>query len=117
MAQNEIKTDDDDYNSASDEDFNPEATKAGSDVEASSEDETDGTNAPTNKRKKTATVDNLDFNNSGDEATITRARRKKRRVKYQEEPEDGGEGGLVKTRAQRKTQYVGDGKDDQHKLI
>lgn len=97
------------YNSASDEDFNPAAGTHASDV-SSSEDE-DGiptvTKAPRKKRKTRSATPDLVLD-SGDEATIQERRGKKRRagsVKGDTLPsseDEGGEGGLIKTRAQRR---------------
>ena len=98
---------DEDYNSNEDEDFNPENAPAADDeVSASSDSEDEDDNAPaakkpkakTSKRKAPDTIDEeLD---SGDEATIKERKRKRRKGKNTEE-DSGGEGGLIKTRAQR----------------
>jgi hypothetical protein len=98
---------DSDYNSNEDEDFNPEtAPAADEDVSASSDSDDEADNAPAakkpkakpNKRKTPDTIDEeLD---SGDEATIKERKRKRRKGKEAEE-DSGGEGGLIKTRAQR----------------
>jgi len=87
-----------DYHSASDEDFNPVAEPEASDISSSSEDEAERVKKPKRKPKRQAD-DALD---SGDEVTIQELRTK--RQKGDEDvyfSDDGGEGGLVKTRAQR----------------
>lgn len=96
--------DEEDYKSDEDEDFNPDAAPAdGDEVSSSSEDEAEDSSKRTKKRKEVA--EDLDFNNSGDEATISKSKRKKKRRKGidadQEDEGSGGEGGLIKTRAQR----------------
>ncbi|KAF2757183.1 BCNT-domain-containing protein [Pseudovirgaria hyperparasitica] len=102
----------DEYDSASDEDFNPDSAPQ-DDVSSSSEDEA-AANQPSAKSKKRKNDAELD---SGDEATI-QARRKatKKRKKGSKEAggddddivvfsdDEGGEGGLIKTRAQRRTE-------------
>ncbi|KAK7517868.1 bucentaur or craniofacial development-domain-containing protein [Phyllosticta citriasiana] len=104
------------YNSASDEEFNPETVVAAE--ESSSSDSDDESNARATKRKtKTKRKRNApdgDELDSGDEATITAARKKRRAGKKEASGEDedlhlsdadGGEGGLVKTRAQRRNEH------------
>jgi hypothetical protein len=99
---------DEKYHESSDEDFSPETAPVGE--ASSSEDEDHVTLEPTHckgKRKAPADED-LD---SGDEVTIQAARKKrsKKRKKGSKADEalilsddEGGEGGLIKTRAQRK---------------
>ncbi|KAI5208890.1 hypothetical protein AUEXF2481DRAFT_41540 [Aureobasidium subglaciale EXF-2481] len=91
---------DEEYKSSEDEDFNPEAVDAPQDEDlSSSEDEAPQAKKAPKKRKKAQTdVEELD---SGDEATITELRRSKKRKAHDDE-DSGGEGGLIKTRAQRK---------------
>lgn len=97
------------YNSASDEDFNPdEAPPNNEAAESSSEADTNqATRTKRTRNKNTTEADDIDFENSGDEATIRSGRRKKPRTASKHggvESDDGGEGGLVKTRAQRKAE-------------
>jgi hypothetical protein len=96
-----------DYNSNDDEDFNPEAAPAADDeVSASSDSDDENDNAPAAKKTKAKTAkrkapDTIDEElDSGDEATIRERKRKRRKGKDAEE-DSGGEGGLIKTRAQR----------------
>jgi hypothetical protein len=103
-----------DYHESSDEDFNP--TNVPADESASSSSEDDAPAKPVKgkaKRKRKASVDEgLD---SGDEVTIEAVRnRKAKRQKGEQSDDDdlllsddeGGEGGLIKTRAQRRVEYV-----------
>lgn len=111
MAAKETEPDpeveDEDYDSNEDEDFNPEAAPAADDdVSASSESDEEGEKAPAAKRTKAKqakrkATDTLDEElDSGDEATIKERKRKRRKGKDADE-DSGGEGGLIKTRAQR----------------
>mgnify|MGYP004503365893 CR=1 FL=1 len=99
------------YHESSDEDFNPDTAPA-DDAASSSEDEDAA--APTGRKgKRKARID--DELDSGDEVTIEAARKKaKKRNKGSKDDDDddddddlvlsedqGGEGGLIKTRAQR----------------
>ena len=98
------------YDEKADEDFNPEAADADEEVSSSSEDEEAPVGAKSKqtkkspvKKRKSEAVDELD---SGDEATIQeqRKKRKKRRkgdTAQGEDEDSGGDGGLIKTRAQR----------------
>ena len=105
----EPETQEEDYDSNEDEDFNPEAAPAADDdVSASSDsDEEADTTAEAKKKTKSKpakrpapTDEELD---SGDEATIKERKRKRRKGKDRED-DSGGEGGLIKTRAQRQAE-------------
>jgi len=112
----EIVPGDSDYASEEDSDFAPEvATAIASDVESDSESEAENTAKETLKPKHKATkrkrgdeeAEDAGIENSGDEAIIERGlkkRRKKGKGKVVEE--EGGEGGLVKTRSMRAQEYV-----------
>ncbi|KAI4722203.1 BCNT-domain-containing protein [Aureobasidium sp. EXF-10727] len=93
---------DDEYKSSEDEDFNPDEVEAAQDEDLSSdEDEAPQPKKASKKRKKAAIdADELD---SGDEATITELRRAKK-PKGDDDEDSGGEGGLIKTRAQRRAE-------------
>lgn len=102
-------TQEDEYESSADEDFNPESAEARqADQISSSDDDDDAKTHNLTKRPlrgSTGQQDELDFENSGDEATIQSGRRKKRKRGTAVADEDeGGEGGLVKTRAQRRAE-------------
>lgn len=96
------------YDENADEDFNPE--QAGHDDEASSSDDEEVEAASTAKlvkggKKRKADGDGVEDLDSGDEATI-QERKRKRKKAAAEEDESGGEGGLIKTRAQRLAEKV-----------
>ncbi|KAF1833115.1 BCNT-domain-containing protein [Decorospora gaudefroyi] len=100
---------DDKYHESSDEDFNPETAPA--EEASSSEDEDHVTIAPVPKGKRKAPAD--DDLDSGDEATIQAARKKRAKKKRGNKQhgqdlivsdDEGGEGGLIKTRAQRRVE-------------
>ena len=95
---------DEEYKSSEDEDFNPDAVDAPPDEDLSSDDdEAPQPKKVSRKRKKTqADAEELD---SGDEATITELRKAKK-SKADDDEDSGGEGGLIKTRAQRRAEYV-----------
>lgn len=100
------------YHESSDEDFNPDSAPADDGASSSDEDaaETAAEAAPSGRRRKRrAPVDEqLD---SGDEATIQAARKKRSKGKkgskadadhdVLESEDEAGQGGLIKTRAQR----------------
>lgn len=99
----DIEMQEEDYNENEDEDFNPYAAAAADeDISSSSGDEdapafSKPAKKPTRRKAETVKVDKeLD---SGDEATIKERKRKKRKTAHDED--SGGEGGLIKTRAQR----------------
>ena len=102
------------YNSEEDEDFDPATLDAQDEGElsASTDDDDDddeearpSTDPPakarkgSKKRKQPHTEPDLDLD-SGDEATIKQVEKKKKRRKNDDQ-DSGGEGGLIKTRAQR----------------
>ena len=101
------------YHSSSDEDFNPSALPAADDSSSStSEDKVTLAITKSSQRKRKRKAPSPTDFGSGDEATIQAARRwrnKKRRGDRADNDEDillsndeGGEGGLIKTRAQRR---------------
>ncbi|KIW04764.1 uncharacterized protein PV09_03955 [Verruconis gallopava] len=108
---------DEQYNSASDEDFNPDAVSAVEDS-SSDEDAAEGrTVANSSRRQGTKrSREKIEIGaelDSGDEATIRERKRRQRRKGKVDETEqsedstnvssdDGGEGGFVRTRAQRR---------------
>lgn len=99
------------YDSEEDEDFSPTAVEAqDDDVSASSGDDEAMSGAQSKirkgtKRRKQGQVDLSEDLDSGDEATIRELKTKKKQ-KTQKDEDSGGEGGLIKTRAQRKAEYV-----------
>ncbi|KAL2752484.1 hypothetical protein ACRALDRAFT_2072938, partial [Sodiomyces alcalophilus JCM 7366] len=110
---------DEEYESSQDSDFNPEANNATNPVSDndSDSDSSDGQDsASPNKRKRPSEVDQIEdagFENSGDEAVIRKAIKKKKRKHKsrtrdengaqlgEADDDEGGEGGLVKTRSMR----------------
>ncbi|KAF1939917.1 BCNT-domain-containing protein [Clathrospora elynae] len=97
---------DDRYHESSDEDFNPETAPV---EEASSDEDEDGViEKPTHRKgkRKAPADEELD---SGDEVTIQAARKKRAKKGTKDKgghvvvsDDEGGEGGLIKTRAQRR---------------
>ena len=109
-SQNPDPSKDEQYASSEDEDFNPTNAEAGEeDISSSSDDDASQSGATKARRgtskRKHVNEDDLD---SGDEVTIRQSGRKKKRKADKDEDDDsGGEGGLIKTRAQRRAEYVG----------
>lgn len=107
-----IAEDTEKYDESQDEDFNPDAAAHGG--EASSSSDEDDAPAKTTQRsgKRKAPVD--DELDSGDEVTIQAARKKKSKKqkkgkKGQDEEDEllsDGDGGLIKTRAQRRVEQI-----------
>ena len=105
VVDDRARDDEEVYDENADEDFNPENAAQDEDV-SSSDDETANTVAkPTKKTSKRKADVNGELD-SGDEATIQERRRKKRKSKDVDAEDSGGEGGLIKTRAQRIAEYV-----------
>lgn len=119
----ELVPDDEDYASEEDSDFAPDGAPA-EEKEVSSDDES-GADEPAVEAKPKSTkrkrgdeeeAEDLGFENSGDEAIIGEGvKQKKRRHKKAKakgksaeelEEDEGGEGGLVKTRSMRAQEYV-----------
>ncbi|PHH86092.1 hypothetical protein CDD83_10767 [Cordyceps sp. RAO-2017] len=101
-----VDHDDDQYASSEDSDFAPEDAPA----QASEGSDSDSEPAePSSKRRRTdGEADAADdgYDNSGDEAVIQKGRKRQRRAQAKgqalaDDDEDGGEGGLIKTRRQR----------------
>ncbi|KAI1321857.1 bucentaur or craniofacial development-domain-containing protein [Xylariaceae sp. FL0255] len=100
---------DEEYASEEDTDFDPDAAPAGDQSESESDNDDDGdkpkTTTATPKRKKTTDPPpEDDFDNSGDEAVITKGQKRHKKAKRADghlDDDEGGEGGLIKTRSQR----------------
>lgn len=90
------------YESEADEDFNPDVAAKQKEEESSSSDEEGEDGKQGQKKKRKEPDQDPGFENSGDEATISKARKKRR--KQPDDEDEAGEGGLVKTRAQRKAE-------------
>ncbi|KAK7923285.1 bucentaur or craniofacial development-domain-containing protein [Apiospora marii] len=104
---------DEDYASEEDSDFSPDAVAADEkeEGEEASESEDDSTEpAATTKRKRDATEpDNGegDYENSGDELIISKGKKRHKKHKAKDgaaNDDEGGEGGLIKTRSMRATE-------------
>ncbi|KAK0711039.1 bucentaur or craniofacial development-domain-containing protein [Lasiosphaeris hirsuta] len=101
----------DDYASEEDSDFAPEDAPD-NELPLSDEDEVDGDKPLTPGKRKSSTVDNeaedAGFENSGDEAIIEKGKKKRKKSKLKDAAEDdeGGEGGLIKTRSMRAVEKV-----------
>ncbi|EGP89877.1 unnamed protein product [Zymoseptoria tritici ST99CH_1A5] len=90
------------YDENADEDFNPDKAADEAANSSSSDDDEEtavAKPAPKSKKRKSEAVIEADLD-SGDEATIKALPRKKRR-KDAEDEDSGGEGGFIRTRAQR----------------
>lgn len=119
--------DEEEYESSQDSDFAPDDGVAAEGDSEASESEADGDDAATKTtttaaatttttKRKRDTNDNeaedAGFENSGDEALIKKATKKQKRRKAKDadgvpdEEDEGGEGGLVKTRSMRAAEYV-----------
>ena len=98
------------YVSSEDEDFDPSVVQADENISSSSEEETidSPANAKLNDKhkvkqkrgKKGEEAEDLGFENSGDEATIKKGSKRKRKGEL-EDDDSGGEGGFIKTRSMR----------------
>jgi len=100
-----------DYHESSDEDFTPTTAPA---IDSPSSSENEDAPKPTKAKgkRKAPADDELD---SGDEVTIEQVRKRKAKKRKGQKVDDdelilsddeGGEGGLIKTRAQRRGEYV-----------
>lgn len=98
------------YHESSDEDFNPTAVPA--DEPSDSSDEEDAPAAkPTKSKRKRKAADDEELD-SGDEVTIEAARKRKSKKRKGDKADeddlilsdDDAEGGLIKTRAQRRVE-------------
>lgn len=105
------ESEEEEYDENADEDFNPDKADAEAEQSSSSDEEpaekdTTKKGKKSKKRKTVADGDVLDADlDSGDEATIQERKRKKRRKQEDataaQDEDSGGEGGFVRTRAQR----------------
>ncbi|KAF3926965.1 hypothetical protein ABW20_dc0108300 [Dactylellina cionopaga] len=101
---------DDGYNSSEDDDFNPDEGPGHNDDDITSSSESEDESKDTKPVRKPSkrkikdlpsSHDHLEDDNSGDEAIIRGAKAKRKKVKDEDYGDEGGEGGLIKTRAQR----------------
>ncbi|KAL6924473.1 hypothetical protein ACHAPO_003694 [Fusarium lateritium] len=106
MPPDPLLDEDEQYASSEDSDFAPDdAPNQVSDQSDVEGDKDEGDKVSSKRSRPAADEDTADagYDNSGDEAIIKRGekRRKKTQTKGVDEDEDGGEGGLIKTRRQR----------------
>ncbi|KAF2715693.1 BCNT-domain-containing protein [Pleomassaria siparia CBS 279.74] len=111
MDHEDLPDVEEDYRESSDDDFNPTTVPDNDSPSSSDEEDVPSKAAQTKRKRKAPTPDDLD---SGDEVTIEAARKRKARKRKGakggdgDEPlftdDEGGDGGLVKTRAQRKVE-------------
>lgn len=114
----ELIPDDEEYVSGEDSDFAPDAVPTKGEDEESSDEEPElvvaevKTKPTKRKRGDVEEAEDAGFENSGDEAIIERGlKRQKRKKKGKDRDEvllddEGGEGGLVKTRSMRAAEYI-----------
>ncbi|ORY70137.1 bucentaur or craniofacial development-domain-containing protein [Pseudomassariella vexata] len=98
---------DEEYASEEDSDFAPDAAPAETTSEASESEDGSEQPAPTAKRKRAADDDAADvgYENSGDEAIISKGKKRQKKAKRKHDvpgdDDEGGDGGLIKTRSMR----------------
>jgi hypothetical protein len=108
--------DEEPYASSEDSDFAPDTENgpAAEDSDQSASESEAGVTTKQQSAKRNAPsgqgtpAEDAGYDNSGDEAIIKKGERKRRKGKSKDdiEDEDGGEGGLIKTRRQRAAEYV-----------
>ncbi|KAH6702014.1 bucentaur or craniofacial development-domain-containing protein [Leptodontidium sp. MPI-SDFR-AT-0119] len=112
----ELIPDDEDYASEEDSDFAPDAAPApdaeSSDEESEADEPAVVTKQPQPKKRKRGDdeeAEDVGFENSGDEAIMkegSKSKRKKGKKSKEEVEDEGGEGGLIKTRSMRAQEKV-----------
>lgn len=104
MPEPLIDDDQEPYASSDDSDFAPDtgaaADDSGSDSEKGDTQPAAVVKTKANKAPKGDDAEDVGYDNSGDEAIIKKGAKKRRKTRADED-EEGGEGGLVKTRRQR----------------
>lgn len=111
MSADHVMDEDEQYASSEDSDFASDTAPAPVSDASDSEPEPEqaGTKRrPAKAKAKEPGADEAGYDNSGDEAIIEKGRKRRRRARDKgvDEYEEGGEGGLVKTRRQRAAEYV-----------
>ncbi|OAQ97678.1 hypothetical protein LLEC1_01913 [Akanthomyces lecanii] len=103
MAVDPLTDEDEQYDSANDSDFAPDGEPNIVSSEDEGEEGEEGRKRKKSRKdatdKSAIADDDVDYENSGDEAIITKGKKKLKKSK--DADDDGGEGGLIKTRAQR----------------
>ncbi|KAJ4200777.1 swr complex subunit [Fusarium falciforme] len=100
MPPDPILDEDEQYASSEDSDFAPDAAPDQASDHSGSEDGDDRPKRPANSQE----ADDAGYDNSGDEAIIKRGEKRRKRTKGKGahgDEDEGGEGGLIKTRRQR----------------
>ncbi|KAF3059263.1 SWR1-complex protein 5 [Daldinia childiae] len=101
---------DEEYASEEDSDFAPDAAPLDIDAEASESEDDEVQLVAVPSKKRGADADTNDgFENSGDEAIIQRGKKRRKKEKRKDgnvEDDEGGEGGLIKTRSMRAAEKV-----------
>lgn len=101
MPPDPILDEDEQYASSEDSDFAPDAAPDQASNHSGSEDGDDRPKRPANDQE----ADEAGYDNSGDEAIIKRGEKRRKRSKGKVgahgDEDEGGEGGLIKTRRQR----------------
>ncbi|KKP05534.1 SWR1-complex protein 5 [Trichoderma harzianum] len=95
---------DEEYESSQDSDFAPDDAPEAASGSSDSEEEADGASGKRRRPVKDVKPDGEEnYDNSGDEAIIEKGRKRQKRAKAKGESidDEGGEGGLIKTRRQR----------------
>lgn len=109
MPPDPLTDDEEQYASADDSDFAPEDGPQAGSGDSDSEDDAAGPAQDKQERAPDAGAEADGYNNSGDEAIIEKGKKKRKRAKgkdFNADEDEGGEGGLIKTRRQRAAEYV-----------
>lgn len=105
MPPDPLLDEDEQYASSEDSDFAPDDAPNQASDQSDVEDEKDGGDRTTNKRTLPAADEDAadaGYDNSGDEAIIKRGEKRRKKTEARGVQDDeGGEGGLIKTRRQR----------------
>jgi hypothetical protein len=110
MAADPIR--DEDYLSEEDSDFAPDDAPAEESSVSDDDEPADAESPAQGKRKRQGAEDGAEdagFENSGDEAIIEKGKRRQKKAKRKDgeaDEDEGGEGGLIKTRRMRAAEYA-----------
>ena len=105
-----IHDEDDQYASAEDSDFAPEDAPDAASEASDSEGDSEAPATTKRKRETDDAADDAGFENSGDEAILSKGQKRRRKGKDRDadaaRPDEGEDGPLVKTRSMRAAEYV-----------
>ena len=104
MPPEPLTDEDEQYASSEDSDFAPDAAGDHVSIHSDSEDDGDKTSNKRSKPAEKVEAEDAGYNNSGDEAIIQKGNKRRKKAKTRGtalEDDEGGEGGLIKTRRQR----------------